>query len=160
MEELRNDCRKELKKWMDSKKTIEIEKSIYRFSQQFFEEYVDDSSGIKLEDIYISKYDDIKDHLSGKIKNNILKKLINDNSVKLDDVAFLKPHHMHPNNWKMYSEKIEYLKEKNKVVTTDVYKCYKCKQRKCTTVQKQTRSADEPATTFVLCQNCGNKWKY
>ncbi len=26
-------------------------------------------------------------------------------------------------------------------------------------LQVQTRSADEPMTTFVLCNECGNRWK-
>ncbi|KAM0685429.1 transcription elongation factor TFIIS, partial [Conglomerata obtusa] len=32
---------------------------------------------------------------------------------------------------------------------TDIFKCGKCKQRKTTYYQLQTRSADEPMTTFV-----------
>ncbi|KAJ3102536.1 RNA polymerase II elongation factor, partial [Physocladia obscura] len=40
---------------------------------------------------------------------------------------------------------------------TDEFKCGKCGQRKCTYYQKQTRSADEPMTTFVTCQSCGNQ---
>ncbi|XP_057337218.1 transcription elongation factor S-II isoform X1 [Microplitis mediator] len=43
---------------------------------------------------------------------------------------------------------------------TDLLKCGKCKQRNCTYNQVQTRSADEPMTTFVLCNNCGNRWKF
>ncbi|KAJ3409561.1 Transcription elongation factor A protein 1 [Chytriomyces hyalinus] len=43
---------------------------------------------------------------------------------------------------------------------TDEFKCGKCGKRKSTYYQKQTRSADEPMTTFVTCQNCGNKWKF
>lgn len=43
---------------------------------------------------------------------------------------------------------------------TDQFKCGKCKQRKCRYYQMQTRSADEPMTTFVTCINCGNKWKF
>jgi transcription elongation factor S-II len=31
---------------------------------------------------------------------------------------------------------------------TDIFKCGRCKQRKCTYYQMQTRSADEPMTTF------------
>jgi len=42
---------------------------------------------------------------------------------------------------------------------TDQFKCGKCKQRKCKYYQLQTRSADEPMTTFVTCVNCGNRWK-
>ena len=42
---------------------------------------------------------------------------------------------------------------------TDLLKCSKCGQRKCTYNQVQTRSADEPMTTFVLCLNCGKRWK-
>ena len=42
---------------------------------------------------------------------------------------------------------------------TDMFKCGKCKQRRCTYYQMQTRSADEPMTTFVCCTVCGNRWK-
>jgi transcription elongation factor S-II len=34
---------------------------------------------------------------------------------------------------------------------TDAFECGRCKQRKCRYYQKQTRSADEPMTTFVTC---------
>lgn len=44
--------------------------------------------------------------------------------------------------------------------STDQFKCGKCKQRKCTYYQLQTRSADEPMTTFVTCVNCNNRWKF
>lgn len=43
---------------------------------------------------------------------------------------------------------------------TDLLKCGKCKKRNCTYNQIQTRSADEPMTTFVLCNECGNRWKF
>ena len=43
--------------------------------------------------------------------------------------------------------------------STDMFKCGKCKQRKTTYYQMQTRSADEPMTTFVTCVHCGNRWK-
>lgn len=42
---------------------------------------------------------------------------------------------------------------------TDQFKCGRCKQRRCKYYQMQTRSADEPMTTFVTCVNCGNRWK-
>ncbi|XP_046746812.1 transcription elongation factor S-II isoform X1 [Diprion similis] len=43
---------------------------------------------------------------------------------------------------------------------TSLLKCGKCKKRNCTYNQVQTRSADEPMTTFVLCNECGNRWKF
>lgn len=46
----------------------------------------------------------------------------------------------------------------NKV--SGLFRCGKCKQNKTTYYQLQTRSADEPATTFVTCLNCGNKWRF
>ncbi|KAM6218860.1 transcription elongation factor A protein 3 [Rhynchocyon petersi] len=44
--------------------------------------------------------------------------------------------------------------------TTDLFQCSKCKKKNCTYNQVQTRSADEPMTTFVLCNECGNRWKF
>ena len=41
--------------------------------------------------------------------------------------------------------------------STDLLKCGKCRERKCTYFEMQTRSADEPMTVFVLCNNCGNR---
>ncbi|XP_061094137.1 transcription elongation factor A protein 1-like isoform X1 [Conger conger] len=43
---------------------------------------------------------------------------------------------------------------------TDLFSCGKCKKKNCTYTQVQTRSADEPMTTFVLCNECGNRWKF
>lgn len=43
---------------------------------------------------------------------------------------------------------------------SDLFTCGKCKKKKCTYTQVQTRSADEPMTTFVFCTECGNRWKF
>lgn len=44
--------------------------------------------------------------------------------------------------------------------TTDQFKCGRCGKKQCTYYQMQTRSADEPMTTFVTCVNCDNHWKF
>ncbi|XWS35423.1 hypothetical protein CRYUN_Cryun21dG0124900 [Craigia yunnanensis] len=44
--------------------------------------------------------------------------------------------------------------------TTDQFKCGRCGHRKTTYYQMQTRSADEPMTTYVTCVNCNNRWKF
>jgi len=40
------------------------------------------------------------------------------------------------------------------------FRCGKCGQKKVAYSQAQTRSADEPMTTFCTCMNCGNRWKF
>lgn len=41
-----------------------------------------------------------------------------------------------------------------------VHECRKCRSKKTTYTQLQTRSADEPATTYVECLACGKRWKF
>jgi transcription elongation factor S-II len=40
------------------------------------------------------------------------------------------------------------------------FTCGKCKGTKTTYFQMQTRSSDEPMTTFVTCLGCNNRWKF
>jgi transcription elongation factor S-II len=42
---------------------------------------------------------------------------------------------------------------------SDALRCGKCGQKKVSYSQAQTRSADEPMTTFCECTVCGNRWK-
>jgi DNA-directed RNA polymerase subunit M/transcription elongation factor TFIIS len=49
--------------------------------------------------------------------------------------------------------------ESNVAAATDTFTCRKCHKNQCTYYQMQTRSADEPMTTFVTCIPCGNRWK-
>lgn len=46
------------------------------------------------------------------------------------------------------------------VAETDMFTCRRCHKSRTTYFQLQTRSADEPATTFVECLECDNKWKF
>lgn len=48
---------------------------------------------------------------------------------------------------------------KGELLKASLFTCGRCKSVKTTSTQKQTRSADEPMTVFVLCLNCGNRWK-
>lgn len=42
---------------------------------------------------------------------------------------------------------------------TGMFPCPKCKSDKTTYYQLQTRSADEPMTSFHTCLKCGKRWK-
>lgn len=88
---------------------------------------------------------------------------INENVIKPHAVAFMTHQEMFPNKWETLLEaKIK--RDMNKYETkieaaTDTFTCRKCHSKKCTYYQMQTRSADEPMTTFVSCIDCGKRWK-
>lgn len=46
------------------------------------------------------------------------------------------------------------------IVADGLFTCGKCRKNKTTYYQVQTRSADEPMTTFVTCMNCNHRWKF
>ena len=48
---------------------------------------------------------------------------------------------------------------KGDLLKASLFTCGRCGSHKTTSTQKQTRSADEPMTVFVFCENCGNRWK-
>ena len=49
--------------------------------------------------------------------------------------------------------------EQNLEAITDSFTCRKCRSKKCTYYELQTRSADEPMTIFITCLDCGSKRK-
>tara|TARA_Y100000389_G_scaffold201441_1_gene244179 strand:+ start:831 stop:1337 length:507 start_codon:yes stop_codon:yes gene_type:complete len=106
------------------------------------------------------------DHLRtvfNNIKQEELLKKLKNNSVTPHIISFMTHQELKPTRWqKLIAEKIK--KDKSKYETnmdaaTDTFTCRKCKSNKCTYYQMQTRSADEPMTTFVSCLSCGNRWK-
>ena len=76
--------------------------------------------------------------------------------------AYMTHQELNPTKWKELIDK-KMIVDKNKYETnveaaTDTFTCRKCKSNKCTYYQLQTRSADEPMTTFVTCIDCGCRW--
>jgi DNA-directed RNA polymerase subunit M/transcription elongation factor TFIIS len=49
--------------------------------------------------------------------------------------------------------------KKNEEGYEGIFVCRKCKGKKIHYYQMQTRSADEPMTTYFTCMQCGTKWK-
>lgn len=47
-----------------------------------------------------------------------------------------------------------------KEITEGIYTCPKCKSKETFSMSKQTRSADEPETTKVVCTNCTHSWRF
>lgn len=94
-------------------------------------------------------------------KNNYLKNLIDTDEIDISKICYLKKEFIEPDKYKHIIEKkeIEAFRRNNQA-TSNAYKCKKCGESKCQVTQKQTRSGDEPATTFVECMECGYLFKF
>lgn len=83
---------------------------------------------------------------------------------KRQDIETRKKNHMDSNllDWDTQNEdKInEMCGITGDLLNASLFTCGRCKSPKTTSTQKQTRSADEPMTVFVLCLNCNNRWKF
>ena len=98
------------------------------------------------------------------LKNSEFLNKIKTNKINARNLEKMSHQEMCPEKWKkLIDAKIKRDKNMTSVnmsAATDEFKCYKCKQNVCTYYQLQTRSADEPMTTFVTCLKCGNRWKF
>ena len=113
----------------------------------------------QFETLYVSKLWTVMTNL----KNPELVQQIKNNEILPQNIAFMTHQEMQPSQWKdMIERKIRRDESKystNLEASTDMFTCRKCKSKKCTYYELQTRSADEPATIFVSCLNCGKNWK-
>lgn len=77
------------------------------------------------------------------------------------DIAHFDAKHMFPERYQQIQTQYatEDVIETPKEIPDGMFRCGKCKSYKTTYYQLQTRSADEPMTTFHSCVNCGNRWK-
>jgi DNA-directed RNA polymerase subunit M/transcription elongation factor TFIIS len=77
--------------------------------------------------------------------------------------AFMTHQEMNPEHWtELIQKKVKRDASKfntNIEASTDMYTCKKCRSKRCTYYEMQTRSADEPATIFVTCLDCGKHFR-
>ena len=111
-------------------------------------------------EIYSSRLRSIYTNLK---KNKELLELVKNEEITQQAFAFMTHQEMNPEQWRPRIErkiKQDRLKYTNNIeASTDMFTCGKCKSKKCTYYEMQTRSADEPTTVFVTCLNCGKNWK-
>jgi len=115
---------------------------------------------------YMNKCRSIYENLdkNSYIKNTQLLDKILNGEIDPSKIAFLTPQQLFPENWNKFLDKKEaeneYRYTKKMEAFTEEYKCGRCKTFKCSYYQAQTRSADEPTTTFLTCLNCGHRWHF
>ena len=106
------------------------------------------------------------DHLRSvyiNLKNEHLIQQVVSGEIKSHMIAFMTHQEMCPEKWAELI-RLKSIRNKSKFVTqieacTDTFTCRKCKSKKCSFMQAQTRSADEGITTYVQCLDCGCRWK-
>ncbi len=106
------------------------------------------------------------DHLRSvynNLKNDKLINMVKNGDIKSHQIAFMTHQEMCPEKWEELI-KAKSIRDKNKFeqnfeAATDTFTCRKCRSKKCTYYQMQTRSADEPMTIYVTCLECFTRWK-
>jgi transcription elongation factor S-II len=114
-------------------------------------------------ELYKARFFEIK----RAILESDLKTRITEKNVRMKDLVVMTPDQLMPNGPYAKALRAANLKEleMETIRAKDaeyegVFMCMKCKSKKTTYHQLQTRSADEPMTTYVECKNCNNRWKF
>ncbi|KAG7283474.1 hypothetical protein CRUP_035267 [Coryphaenoides rupestris] len=108
-----------------------------------------------------SRISNLKDQKNPELRRNVLC-----GNISPQQIAIMSAEEMASKELKKVRESLtkesirEHQLSKVGGTETDMFICSKCRGKNCSYTQVQTRSADEPMTTFVLCNGCGNRWKF
>ena len=161
-ETFRKNIRGKLQELLESeKKAINLEKGIYNYALK-------EANNLKVvkkwdNPYYVQIYLDRMRSIYFNLAKPGLLNSVKNGTITVKTLAFMTHQEMQPEKWDaLIQAKIK--KDKSKYDTqqeamTDTFKCRKCHSNKCSYYQMQTRSADEPMTTFVTCIECANRWK-
>tara|TARA_B100000287_G_scaffold71469_1_gene62983 strand:- start:10157 stop:10660 length:504 start_codon:yes stop_codon:yes gene_type:complete len=90
----------------------------------------------------------------------VLREKIKDGIIQSYNLVKMSREEMNPEVWEALKTKtLNQAIFKKEEHGDGMFKCNKCKSMKTVYYQMQTRSADEPMTTFVTCTDCSFKWK-
>ncbi|XP_024917468.1 transcription elongation factor A protein 3 isoform X5 [Cynoglossus semilaevis] len=119
------------------------------------------AADIKYKNRVRSRISNLKDPKNPGLRKNVLA-----GNIELSRIASMSAEEMASDELKQLRSVLtqeairEHQMAKTGGTTTDLLQCEKCRKKNCTYNQMQTRSADEPMTTFVLCNECGYRWKF
>ncbi|EFB27135.1 hypothetical protein PANDA_001093, partial [Ailuropoda melanoleuca] len=140
------------------KMASEIEDHILELRSHIYQELK--STDMKYRNRVRSRISNLKDPRNPSLRRNVLSGTISAGLIAKMTAEEMASDELRELRNAMTQEAIrEHQMAKTGGTTTDLFQCSKCKKKNCTYNQVQTRSADEPMTTFVLCNECGNRWK-
>ncbi|XP_014055699.2 transcription elongation factor A protein 3 isoform X12 [Salmo salar] len=119
------------------------------------------STDMKYKNRVRSRISNLKDPKNPGLRRNVLA-----GGIELRRFAIMSAEEMASDELKQLRNNLtkeairEHQLSKTSGTISDLFQCSKCSKKNCTYNQMQTRSADEPMTTFVLCNECGNRWKF
>ena len=159
----RDNVREQIEKIVGNKKdSVNIEKGVFNVAIQLASQK---NIVKKWENAYFTQIytDRLRCVVINLTKNSDLLDNVKTHNIKPQDLAFMTHQKMSPDKWKelLY---VKQVRDQNRYepkidANTDNFTCRKCKSKRCSYYQLQTRSADEPMTTFVTCIDCGSRWK-
>lgn len=160
--EFRENIRAKLEAILTNPKhAINLEKGVFNYAIQEanFRKIVKKWDNVGFVQLYLDRLRSIYMNL----KNDDLLQLVQCGEITPQTLAFMTHQEMNPERWKeAIDRKIKRNASKyttNMEASTDMFTCRKCKSKRCTYYELQTRSADEPATVFITCLDCGKHWK-
>ena len=145
----------------DEKLSVNLEKGVFNYS-------IKEANNRKIikkweNPAFVQIYTDRLRSVYINLKNTELIKQIQDGEITPQSVAFMTHQEFNPIHWKvLIDQKIKRDASRfttNIEASTDMFTCKRCKSKRCTYYELQTRSADEPATIFITCLDCGKHWK-
>ncbi|XP_068452794.1 transcription elongation factor A protein 2 isoform X5 [Clinocottus analis] len=160
---VRNKCRELLVAALqtdDDHKTIGVhcENLAAQIEEEIFQEFK--ATDIKYKTRLRSRISNLKDQKNPELRRNVLC-----GNISAQRIASMTAQEMASAELKQMRETLtkesirEHQLSKVGGTETDMFICSKCHGKSCAYTQVQIRSADEPMTTFVLCNGCGNRWK-
>jgi len=162
-EQFRKNIREKLKAFFEKEKdAINLEKGVHNWSLK----EATNKKVVKKWDnpFFVQIYIDHLRSIYINLTNKTLIKMVNDGEIKSQDIAFMTHQEMCPEKWEELI-KAKSIRDKNKFeqnleAMTDRYTCRKCKSKRCSYYQLQTRSSDEGITTYLTCLDCGQRMKF
>lgn len=157
----RKNAVKSLSDHFDKKVCQTIEQGIFDFTEQYCRS--NNNNLMMAQSIYKHNIDNLMYNLEEnhntikKIKKQIDKKKYNPYNL-----AFLKPEELDMDNWMKIILRKNTTEEKLTNLPSIEWKICKngnCGSKEYSYYQLQTRSADEPMTTFYICKKCGRTYK-